>query len=530
VKSRYPAALLAALLVPLAAPGQPVKSDAPLGPQGFPRGALAAPDAPVKSDTPLLKSLSAEKKAEHAKQFPRGLKGRTPAEVRRSVPKFQAAPAYAAAATQFAFVPAKKSMWGNNQYGDCVSAEAACSMAAYTTYCGRPTVPTDAEVIAFARKWGWLNGAYLTEVLDRMRDTGMSVGGSMVKSGPYAEVDYRSNGALQTALTVGPLDIAIDADALPSSAGNKDGWYVTGNTHSPNTDHCVPILGFGPAGYLYEQINTPLPAALKPDQQGFLVFTWSTIGFVDFNWVQGTVVESYVRNPTTVGFTPPTPQPPAPPTPPVPPTPVPPQPPTPTPGPGPFTGSIYYQNGVIVGFGPLPGPTPPAPKDDGTAFLEKAKVCPALLVAGLQLYVAYQTHDPAQIAAATAAFLAAYQSCQTPAQSGFTAPGAGDCGQVGFAAGACSSAGAGACGPAGAGFSLRHPFGGRFAAYAPAAQSCGPESGSAAGSCGQATATAYTTAGGCSAAATAGACGSGVQQQSGALYRVTHPFGGRFRR
>jgi hypothetical protein len=473
---------------------QPPKSDAPtigntVGPNQFLRGAKAA-----DSDAPLLKSLTAEQRAEHDKKFPRGLKGRTPAAKMQAIPKFQA---YVSAENQKAYVPAAKHYWGNNLYGDCVPVSYIASLAAWTTFCGQPVIATDAEAIAFARQHGWLNGTWATDVLDVVQTQGVPIGGKTYKCGPYSAVDYSNNSALQAATSIGPLMIAIDANALPSSAGNKDGWYVTGNTHDQNTDHEVTILGFGPAKWLYEQISAPLPAALSPDKQGFLVFTWSTIGFVDHDWVKGTVVECFLPNPTTIGFSP-NPQPT---------TPtakltasattvqpgqavtltwtttnavavtlnggavdksgsatiapaatttytliayagesgatatsavtvtvsnVPPPPPLPN---GPFTGSIYYQNGVIVGFGPLPGPTPP-PKDEGAALISKVTLCPAVKAALIQLAFAYLMNNPDAIKAAEAALIAAFVQCQTPAQStgvGSSNAGdfvAGDCGAV----------------------------------------------------------------------------------------------------
>lgn len=486
MKKWFVVALAAVFALATFSPAQPVKSDAPtignvVGPSQFLRGVK---DAPVQSDAPLLKSLTAQQKAEHAKKFPRGLKGPTPPAKMQSIPKFNVV-SYSAT-TQAAFIPKAKHYWGNNQYGDCVPVAYIASAAAWTTFCGQPVIATDAEAIDWARKHDWLNGTWATEVLDVVKSEGVPIGGKVYKCGPYAAVDYKNNAALQTAATVGPCMIAIDANALPSSAGNKDGWYVTGNTGDHNTDHEVTILGCGPAKWLYEQISTPLPAGLGPDQQGFLVFTWSTIGFVDFSWVQGTVVECFLPNPTVVGFSP-TPLPPDPPTPPTPPVPpVPPQPPIP-PSPGGFSGGLYYQNGVLYAIIPgavPPAPTPPAPPapppptdgeelmtaaqagyDAFIARLDKVKFCPAAVVLGFKLYADIQAHAPPDVLLADAAAInAAIQQCkaQGPMSAG---PGVGDCAQ---------SATVQYYGPAPvSGFSLTHPFGGRFAATT-AGTVCGP--------------------------------------------------------
>jgi hypothetical protein len=282
-----------------------------------------------------------------AKGFPRGAKRTTNAKM-MAVPQFR--PAFAAP-DKFAAVPPKTSYWGNNQYGDCVSAQTAASLAAWSTRClgaDKEVCATDAEVIAFARKHGWLNGATLTEVMDVMQKTGMSVGGATYREGSYYSVDYTKTADLSAALYVGPVNIAIDANALPSGAGNKSGWYGLGKGDYPNTDHCVPLFGYGSAAFCYQAMGQPLPAAVPADRFGYILYTWNTVGFVDQDWIDGTCAEAYVRNPTTVGMLPPAP--PVPPIPPIPPIPpVPPQPPVPGVG---FSGTLTYQNGVLVAVTP----------------------------------------------------------------------------------------------------------------------------------------------------------------------------------
>jgi hypothetical protein len=215
-----------------------------------------------------------------------------------------------AAPPQFAYVPAKLDVWGNDQYGDCVSAEEAFSKACY-----QPEIFIDAQtVISWARRGGFLNGADLASVMDAMQRQGFQVGSQLYNDGAYAGVDYSNESILQSALTQGPVKIAIAAGALPSGAGNNQGWYVLGNKHDNNTDHCVALCGYGPAEWLYQQLKVALPSALA-GKSGYLLYTWATIGFVDHDWIMGTVSEAWVRNPTTVGVPPLTPPPPPPPPP-----------------------------------------------------------------------------------------------------------------------------------------------------------------------------------------------------------------------
>lgn len=220
---------------------------------------------------------------------------------------------------QYAVVPPKLDVWGNSTYGDCVSAEEAFAKACWSLACGLPELfATEAEVVAFARRYGFLNGATLTEVMDAMARYGMSIGGKTYQDGGYAGVDFSNETVLQSALTVGPVKIGIDASALPSGAGNQQGWYATRGGNYRNTDHCVGLCGYGPAGWLYQQLGVPLPAGLSADAPGYLLFTWSTIGFVTHDWLMGTCTEAWVRNPTTVGQTPAPTPPPVPPAPPAP--------------------------------------------------------------------------------------------------------------------------------------------------------------------------------------------------------------------
>lgn len=233
---------------------------------------------------------------------------------------------------QFAIVPPKLDMWGNNQYGDCVSAEEAFAKAWWSVYCGLPeTFATAQEVINFARQHGWLNGATLTDPMDAMIRQGMSISGKMYQDGAYQNVDYSNELVLQSALdptdgSGGCIKIGIDADALPSGAGNHQGWFATQRGNYRNEDHCVSLAGYGRADYLYDALKVALPAGLSPSTPGYLLYTWSTLGFVTHDWLMGTCQEAFVRNPGTPGQSPPSPTPspdPGPtPAPPVPPAPV----------------------------------------------------------------------------------------------------------------------------------------------------------------------------------------------------------------
>ena len=219
-----------------------------------------------------------------------------------------------AAPAMSVWIPTKLSYWLNDQDGDCVSAEEAFAKGAYSVGCGLPDlfIP-DSEVQRFAAAGGFLNGAMLTDVMDAMAQGGFQVSGQVYKDGPYTGVNYNDEANLQSALTVGPVKIAIDHTALPQTAGNQMGWFASGGSPGQytNTDHCVGIGGYGPAQALVDALNKAFPGAnvtlppvFSPTQVVYLLFTWNSIGLVDIGWVKSTTAESYVRNPTTPGQSP----------------------------------------------------------------------------------------------------------------------------------------------------------------------------------------------------------------------------------
>lgn len=224
--------------------------------------------------------------------------------------------------TQIAYVPKVRSMFGNDRYGDCVTAEEAfaksCAIGGVQPEIDIP----EQTVIAYARGNGELNGADLSNVLEEMARSGFAVGSQLYNDGAASSVDYSNETILQSAIAQGPVKIAIAAASLPGGAGSNDGWYSL-TARSRNTDHCVSLCGYGPAEWLYQQLGVPLPSALA-GKSGYLLYTWSTIGFVSHDWIMGTTDEAWVRNPSTIGIPPLTPpMPPLPPIPPMPPGPTP---------------------------------------------------------------------------------------------------------------------------------------------------------------------------------------------------------------
>lgn len=279
---------------------------------------------PIHSAKGVIASAWDKDHIKHA----RGLT-KTPRHRLISAPRFAAG---ATAPAQVLMLPKQLSMWGNSQYGDCVSASEAACKAAYSVYCGLPeTFIPEATVIAWARKYGYLNGANLEDVMTTMQTKGMTASdGKVYTDGPYLSVDFTNEALLQAAIAVGPVNIGLDADALPSGAGNKSAWFAFGGSPGQfsNEDHCVAFFGYGPTATLFKSLSDTYGVNVAPPAgapaNGYLLFTWSTVGVVDHAWIMSTVGETWVRNPTTPGQSPqPQPVPPTPPTPPVPPGPTP---------------------------------------------------------------------------------------------------------------------------------------------------------------------------------------------------------------
>lgn len=241
-------------------------------------------------------------------QFPTGAQ-RTPFPKIIEAIKLSKASVFRASAPppQVVVVPKKLSYWGNNQYGDCVTAESVFAIAAYSTYIGLDEIfVTDATTINWAKSHGYANGAQLLEVIQSMQADGIKDEKGVVrKAGKPSSVDFSNEETLKSALAQGPVSIAIDHSALPSGAGNKNGWYAFGGRSHPSTDHCVSLAGYGPTSELFKALNVSAPA--NAPANGYLLFTWSTIGVVDHSWLLNTCTEAWVRSPTTTDLVPPPP-------------------------------------------------------------------------------------------------------------------------------------------------------------------------------------------------------------------------------
>lgn len=201
---------------------------------------------------------------------------------------------------QFLWKPVQLSMWLNATYGDCVTAEEAFAKA-----CNNPEIfITDDTVLAWATANNVLNGADLTQVLDLMQSAGFSQDGNLYNDGPFNSVDWTNTTALQNAIAQGPVKIGVAADQLETAVGTSDppvsGWVATGFTKDTNEDHCVSLCGYGTIAWLAAQLGVSVPDGIDGTQQGLGLFTWDSIGIIDWPSMLAITGEAWLRNPVTV--------------------------------------------------------------------------------------------------------------------------------------------------------------------------------------------------------------------------------------
>ena len=110
--------------------------------------------------------------------------------------------------------------------------------------------------------------AVITDVMTWIQKDGMVADdGKEYRAGPYTYVDFTNEEMLKSAIAIGPVNLGMDANYLPSGAGNPSGWYVFGGSPgNPSPNHCTRLCGYGPAADCFKAIDmvygttTPVPA------------------------------------------------------------------------------------------------------------------------------------------------------------------------------------------------------------------------------------------------------------------------------
>ncbi len=240
----------------------------------------------------------------------------------------------------FMAFPLSMNMLGNDVDGDCVTAEEGFNKQCFGVNIAYQTA------VNWAQANGVLNGADLDQVIQMMQSSGFSQDGNTYNDGPGLAVNYADQPTMTAAIweavqAGGCVKCGIASDALPSVAGNANGWVLTGAGPDSNEDHCMGACGvcslndFAAAMQAAFGVIVSIPSGYDPTTIGYVVYTWATIGWADVQSWTNISGEAWVRSPSSliVGtntpspdqvystVTPTPPNPPVPPVPPVPPTP-----------------------------------------------------------------------------------------------------------------------------------------------------------------------------------------------------------------
>lgn len=195
----------------------------------------------------------------------------------------------------FISIPQTLSFWGNNTYGDCCTAEEAFAKACYSP----EILISDQVAIAWATQNNFINGAYLSEVLETMVTNGFQQNGQTYTDGAANSVDWTNAAVLQNAIANGPVKTGVAADQLDGVYNGASGWFATGFNPDSNEDHCVSLCGYGTLAWLAQQLQVNVPAGVDATLPGYAMFTWDSIGIIDVPSMLAITHEAWVRNPTT---------------------------------------------------------------------------------------------------------------------------------------------------------------------------------------------------------------------------------------
>jgi hypothetical protein len=210
--------------------------------------------------------------------------------------------------------PAQLSYWGNDTYGDCVTAEEMAAKYVYPIFFSSTGTPVDISTAAaesWAKQNGYLNGADLTTVMDSMASPGIAWNGVTYTDGPYTSVDYTQWPVLTAAIAQGPVKLGMAAGQLQGVVEDSNGWVLAGARQDNNEDHCIGAWGYGTVTQLCLALGVTVPSGVSGTDNAILIFTWDTVGMIDYTdgSFANIVGEAWLRSPTTPQTPPPSPTP-----------------------------------------------------------------------------------------------------------------------------------------------------------------------------------------------------------------------------
>jgi hypothetical protein len=229
------------------------------------------------------------------KRLPRGAIASSRSELAAATPHVISA----AVPDRFIALPAAISDWGNHTYGDCVTAEEAFSKACTSS----PDIISDATAINWAQANGFLNSAKILLVLQRMQASGFPGNGVRIGDGSYYAVNWEDVAVLKSAISQGVVKFGVSANQFEKVYGahKGNGWIATNFVSDVNSDHCVSVFGYGEIEWLLAQMKVAEePNGVDASLDWFAVFTWGSIGVIDYESLCSVTAEAWLRAPTTV--------------------------------------------------------------------------------------------------------------------------------------------------------------------------------------------------------------------------------------
>jgi hypothetical protein len=221
----------------------------------------------------------------------------SPQSVLDAAPRYTPHPDAPSTPPNFITLPQKISWWGNDTYNCCETTEEA-----FAKTCNSPEIfISDDDVIAWATSYNVLGGSTAPVVMTDMQTGGFVESPVNYADGPYSYVDYTNATTLQSAISNGPVKLGVAADQLQQVVnGGQSGWFATGFQSEKNYDHCVSLCGYGTISWLAQQLKVQVPQGIDGTKPGYAMFTWNSIGIIDWPSVQATASEAWLRYPTTV--------------------------------------------------------------------------------------------------------------------------------------------------------------------------------------------------------------------------------------
>ena len=190
-------------------------------------------------------------------------------------------------------------MFGNDIYGNCVTAEEAAAKRVISAKTGAPTVRIpDANVIDYCRKYGGLNGEYLDAVLTKMTKYGLvDDKGIEHKDDPTAvALDGSKKLIVQLAIYyTGQIKVGVAANQIQNAMSNSYGWVLLNARPDSAEDHCVGYCGYGSLEFCCKTLGVAVPRGADPKRFCLIMFTWATLGIVDWDSVQNITSEWWMR-------------------------------------------------------------------------------------------------------------------------------------------------------------------------------------------------------------------------------------------